>query len=170
VNYGFNTSIPGAYQSLGIGFAPDSVFGFGGEQQLISTWGMRGAFNHNWDPYWSSALYGAYAAVRYNDNSKALMCGVGGVGGTVRTALSLGGGVITNCDPDYNIAQLGFITRWTPVKNLTFSADFVWSHIDQKYSGTTFAGTNPVLAKPLQLYELRDQDTYQLLIRAQRNW
>lgn len=167
VNYGGSTSIAGVYQGLGIGFAPDSVFGIGGEQQLVSTWGMRGAFNHNWDPYWSSAIYGAYASVRYNDNAKFLMCGVGGVGGSVRAALGAG---LVNCDPDYNIAQLGFITRWTPVKNLTFSADFTYSHLDQKYSGTTGAGANAALAKPVGLYELRDQDTYQMLIRAQRNW
>ncbi|MFO1108399.1 MAG: porin [Bradyrhizobium sp.] len=167
VIYGGGTTIAGTYQSLGIGFAPDSVFGVGGQQELVQTWGMRGAFNHNWDPYWSSSLYGAYAAVRYTDNAKTLMCGVGGVGGTVRGALGAG---LTNCDPDYSIAQLGFITRWTPVKNLTFSADFVYTRLDQKYAGVTGAGANAVVAKPVGAYELRDQDTYQMLIRAQRNW
>ena len=54
------------------------------QQQLIQTWGMRGGFTHNWDPYWNSGIYGAYAAVQYNDTSKALICGVGGVGGTLR--------------------------------------------------------------------------------------
>src|SRR6185437_14218734 len=59
------TSLAGAYQSVGIGVAPDSVFSAGGQQQLIQTWGMRGAFNHNFDPYWSGAIYGAFAAVHY---------------------------------------------------------------------------------------------------------
>jgi Porin subfamily len=26
------------------------------------------------------------------------------------------------CNPDFNVSQLGVVTRWTPVKNLTFSA------------------------------------------------
>ena len=164
------TGLAGAYQSIGIGFAPDSVFAPGGSQQLVQTWGMRGAFNHNWNPYWSSAIYGAYAAVSYNDTSKALMCGVGGVGGTVRAALTAGGGFLTSCNPDYNIAQIGAITRWTPVKNLTFSADFVYTNIDQKYAGVTAAGANAGIGKPAAFYELKDQNTYQLLLRAQRNW
>ncbi|WP_061026973.1 porin [Bradyrhizobium sp. CCH5-F6] len=162
------TGVAGAYQSLGIAFAPDAVYAPGGDLQLVETWGMRGGFTHNWDPYWNTGIYGAYAAVRYNGASKTLMCGVGGVGGTVRAALGAAG--LTNCDPDYNIAQLGVITRWTPVKNLTFSADFTYTRLDQKYSGVTGAGANAAVGKPVAAYELKDQDTYQLLLRAQRNW
>ena len=171
VVYG-GTGLAGAYQSIGIGFAPDTVFAVGGDQQLIQTWGMRGGFNHNWDPYWSSSLYGAWAAVRYNDTSKVLMCGIGGVGGTVRAALNAGGGVLTNCNPDYQIAQLGVVTRWTPVKNLTFSADVTFTNIDQNYSGVVgTAGANASLGKPAGVvYELKDQNTLQALFRVQRNW
>ena len=57
------TGLLGVYQSVGLGFAPDTVFAAGTQQSSIQTWGMRGAFNHNWDPYWSSSLYGAFAAV-----------------------------------------------------------------------------------------------------------
>jgi hypothetical protein len=103
----------------------------------------------------------------FNDTSKTLMCGVPGVSiGTVQA--SLGGGV-TACNPDYNIAQLGFITRWTPVKNLTFSADLTWTHLDQKYAGTALVNGTAV-GKPLATYTLADQDTLLLLLRAQRNW
>jgi hypothetical protein len=41
-------------------------------------------------------------------------------------------GLVGRCNPDFNIAQLGFITRWTPVKNLTFSGDLTWTRLDQK--------------------------------------
>src|SRR4051794_39404458 len=116
------TSLVGAYQSVGLGVAPDTVFGTGTQQQLVQTWGMRGAFTHNWNPFWNTALYGAFAAVSYNDNAKTLLCGTAGIG--LRTAAA--GAVLTNCNPDYNIGQLGLITRWTPVKNLTFSADFTY--------------------------------------------
>lgn len=151
-----------AYQSVGFGFAPDTVFGSGGSQQLVQTWGMRGAYTHNWNTHWSSSIYGAYAAVTYNDTAKALMCGPGG---TVLVHLSAG----STCDPDYNIAQLGFITRWTPVRNLTFSADATWIHLDQRYSGF-FDAASTAIAKPATDYELKNQDTALLLLRAQRNW
>jgi hypothetical protein len=156
----------GAYQSVGFGTAPDTVFAAGGEQQLVQTWGMRGGYTHNWNPYWNTSIYGAYAQVHYNDESKSLICGVGGVGGSFRITNAL----IGTCDPDYNIAQLGTITRWTPVKNLTFSADFTYTHLDQKMEGTILPVANNGIGKPSAVYELRDQDTVLLLLRAQRNW
>ncbi len=157
------TSVPGAYQSLGLGFASDTVFAAGTSQQLVQTWGMRGAFNHNWDPYWSSSLYGAYAAVSYNGTAKALICSTPGIGFAAQAGL-------TTCNPDYNIGQLGFITRWTPVKNLTFSGDLTWTHLDQKYAGTLTLPANASVAKPAGVYEMKNQDTVTLLLRAQRNF
>jgi hypothetical protein len=166
------TGIIGGYQSVGFGFAPDTVFATGTGQQSIKTWGMRGAYTHNWDPFWNSSIYGAYAGVTYNDTAKTLICGVGGVtGGSIRTILNPAGSgtSITSCNPDYNIAQLGFITRWTPVKNLTFSADYTFTHLDQKSVGTVSAASASV-GKPAAIYELRDQNTSLILLRAQRNW
>ncbi len=161
-----STGVPGNYGSIGIGFAPDTVFALGGSQQMIQTWGFRGGGTHNWNAYWNSSIYGAYASIHYNDTAKGLMCGVNGGTGTIQAAFGAG---ITTCDPDYNIAQIGFITRWTPVKNLTFSADLTYTHLDQKYAGTA-AVNGTAVGKPNALYTLADQDTLLLLLRAQRNW
>ena len=147
---------------VGFGFAPDAVFAPGGSLQLIETWGMRGAFNHNWSPTWSSSLFGAYATVNYNGTSKALMCGVGGT-----VAANLGAG--STCNPDYNIGQIGANLRWTPVKNLTFTAEAVYSMLDQKYSGTVVLPANTA-GKPAGAYTLGDQDTWTVMLRAQRVW
>jgi hypothetical protein len=60
------------------------------------------------------------------------------------------------------------VTRWTPVKNLTFSVDVLWAQLDQKYSG---AITLPAVAtKPAAVYEFKDQNTVSALFRVQRNW
>jgi hypothetical protein len=165
------TNLAGAYQSVGFGIAPDSVFGNGTSQSLVQTWGMRGAFNHNFDPYWSGAIYGAFASIHYDGLGQSLICGVGGVGGSFRATTGLAGigGAAAVCNPDYNIGQLGGIIRWTPVKNLTFSADLTYTHLDQKMSGTVLAPSGSV-GKPATVYELKDQDTLLLLLRAQRNW
>ncbi|HKU06549.1 MAG TPA: porin [Bradyrhizobium sp.] len=163
------TSNPLNYGSIGFASAPDAVFtgtSAGNQSQLenIKTWGFRGAYTHNWDPYWNTAIYGAYAGVSYGDLGKATIC----------AALANGGGAgqtgITTCNPDFNIGQVGIITRWTPVKNLTFSADFTWSHLDQKYAGVWNGAANNGAAKPAANYELKDQDSLTLLIRAQRNF
>src|SRR5882672_11264879 len=63
-----------AYQSVGFGATTDGVFlpianGGTGDIKLTEAYGIRGAFNHNWDPYWSSSLFGSYSAVRYNGSN-----------------------------------------------------------------------------------------------------
>ncbi|MEA2881698.1 MAG: hypothetical protein QOH32_954 [Bradyrhizobium sp.] len=167
----YSGSGTGAYQSVGFGIAPDTVFAAGTSQQLVQTWGMRGGYTHNWNPFWNSSIYGAYAEVRYNGMSKDLICGVGGVGGSFRNTLAPAGSgaAVATCNPDYNIAQLGFVTRWTPVKNLSFIADVTYSHLDQKMAGTVVA-PSATIGKPTAIYELKDQDTILLLLRAQRNF
>ena len=78
------------------------------------------------------------------------------------------GAGLTTCNPDYNIGQLGFITRWTPVKGLTFSADLTWSHIDTKMAGL-ITTSNAAIGKPLAAYDMKSEDNLLLLLRAQRN-
>ena len=66
------------------------------------------------------------------------------------------------------MSQLGGNIRWTPVKNLTFTAEAQWLHLDQKFTGT--ATLRPTAPKPTAVYEFRDQDTVRLQVRAQRNF
>jgi len=165
--------LAGAYQSVGYGFAPDTVFGMlpdgtNSSQQAVTTWGFRGAYAHNWDPYWRTSIYGAYAAVSYNGTAKTLICGNGTAAyrGSFGSQLSAN---LTTCNPDYNIAQLGLATGWTPVKNLTFTADLTYTMLDQKMVGTVNAASAGI-GKPAATYELKDQNTLTLMLRAQRNW
>ncbi len=164
-----STGLPGAYQSLGFAAASDAVFeGIGAtapnatQLQLTTTWGFRGGFNHNWDPYWSSSLYGAYAAVKYNGTATAMIC-------NNITPFLVAGSV---CNPSFNVWQVGAVTRWTPVKNLTFSVDVLYQGLDQKYSGAVALPATVVVPTkpPGATYEFKDQSTVSMLIRAQRNW
>jgi hypothetical protein len=159
-----STNLAGAYQSVGLGVSPDSVFAAGTSQQLVSTWGFRGAYTHNWNPYWNTSIYGAFASVMYNGAAKTLICNTPGIGFGVAAAAG-----VTSCNPDYNIGQIGLITRWTPVKNLTFSGDVTFTNLDQKMSGVLVA-PSATIGKPALNYELKDQNTVTLLLRAQRNW
>jgi hypothetical protein len=54
------TGLPGVYQSVGIGVVTDAIYlpltSCGdGSLKLTKSWGVRGVFNHNWDPYWSTS-------------------------------------------------------------------------------------------------------------------
>ncbi len=173
-----------AYQSVGFGGTSDGVYfpGVGGTGGIIltSAWGVRGAFNHNWDPYWSTSLWGSYASVRYdggaNDNilglgtttAKGAYCAGFAASHTGQAAAGNATGNYT-CNPDFNIAQVGVVTRWTPVKNLTFSAEVGAFFLDQKMSGS-FIAPAATAPKPNTLYEFKDQSTVFLNVRAQRNF
>ncbi|MCK1663481.1 porin [Bradyrhizobium sp. 151] len=159
------TGVPGAYQSVGLAGLSDSVFVTGSGQQLTSTYGIMGAYTHNWNPYWNTALYGGWAAVRYNTTAKGYICGA------IVPTLALSSGV-AGCNPDFDYGVVGVITRWSPVKNLTFSADLAYAILDQKYAGgsTVSLPLQSSLAKPAAPYELKDQGAITLLLRAQRNW
>ena len=63
------TSVPAPTRAsaLRLRLTPSTCTGAGIGTADHQTWGIRGAFNHNWDPYWNSALYGAYAAVQYGN-------------------------------------------------------------------------------------------------------
>src|SRR4051794_23641477 len=155
-----------AYQSIGFGATTDAVFlpafaGGDGSLHLTESYGIRGAFTHNWDPHWSTSVYGSYSAVRYDGAAKAYICANYT---TPAKAISAD----YSCNPDYNVSQLGIVTRWVPVKNLTFSAEVQWFHLDQKFTGTAILAA--AAPKPTTRYEFKDQDAVQLQVRAQRNF
>ena len=60
------------------------------------------------------------------------------------------------------------VTRWTPVKNLTFSGEVGAFFLDQKMSGAAFLTAGA--PKPTALYEFKDQSTVFLNVRVQRNF
>jgi hypothetical protein len=171
---------PGAYQSIGLGVTTDAVWvpagigGSDGQLKLTKAWGFRGAFNHNWDPYWSTSLFGSIASVRYDgtvgdlNSAKGQYCAAFAIG-------HAGQGVTYTCDPNFTTSQLGVVTRWTPVKNLTFSAEVQWFHLDQKMGvgpglTTSTSAFSPGAPKPSTTYEFKDQDAVSLNVRVQRNF
>ncbi|MCP1909487.1 hypothetical protein J2R96_001967 [Bradyrhizobium elkanii] len=160
-----SAGVPRAYQSIGLAGASDAVFVTGSGMELTTTYGVQGGYTHNWNPHWNTSVFGAWAAVRYNGASKNYICSAF-VGN-----LALSSGVV-GCNPDFNYSVIGTATRWTPVKNLTFTAELDYAMLDQKYaSGSTV--TLPLQAgigKPNAVYELKNQSAVSLLLRAQRVW
>jgi hypothetical protein len=63
---------------------------------------------------------------------------------------------------------VGVVTRWTPVKNLTFSVDLQYFSLDQNFAGT--ATLTPSAPKPTALYEFKDQNALMAQVRLQKNW
>jgi Porin subfamily len=156
----------GSAGSIGFGATSDGVYlptasGGDGNIHLTTSYGIRGAFNHNWDPYWSSSLFGGMGWVRYDGTAQAEYCAAYG-------AAVAGQGVTYTCNPNYSVAMLGTVTRWTPVKNLTFSAEATWFHLNQGFSGS--ATFTPGAPQPTQTWSYKNQDTLSLNVRVQRNF
>ncbi|CAL78219.1 Conserved hypothetical protein; putative signal peptide; putative porin precursor [Bradyrhizobium sp. ORS 278] len=157
------TGVAGAYQSVGFAGISDGVFGAGGSIETTKSWGFRGGYTHNWNPNWATAIYGGYAGLSYTSNAKALICA---------NFVAAYGAATATCNPDFNFGVVGINTVWTPVKNLAFTADLSWSRLDQKYTGTIAvpASSYSTFAKPAATYELKDQNSLTLMLRAQRTF
>ena len=110
--------------------------GADGNLHLTSAWGLRGAYNHNWDPYWSSSLFGSYSQVHYDNTAKFFICS------TFTAARVTNPSLDYSCNPDFNVAMAGIVTRWTPVTNLTFSAEVLYFNLDQKFTGSATFDTD----------------------------
>lgn len=156
----------GAYQSVGFGFTSDGVFGggaagdatTGSSIQKTQAWGLRGAYTHNWNPYWQTNLFGSYAALNYNGTATAMYC----AGYRARVAGTYG------CDPNFAVYQVGLRTGWTPVKNLTLSAEVMYAYLDQNFDGA--AVMSPGGTKPTAVYSFGDQGTTSVNFRIQRSF
>jgi hypothetical protein len=152
--------------SVGFGATSDgtwlpTAFGGDGTIHLTTSWGIRGAFNHNWDPYWSTSFWGGAGWVRFDSTGASELC--------QNLAISVPGqGVTYHCNPNFVAAMAGVVTRWTPVRNLTFSAEVGWFHLSSSMSG--FATFSPGAPQPTQTWFFKDQDTAYLNMRVQRNF
>jgi hypothetical protein len=171
----FSGSGIGAYQSLGFGATTDAVYlptisGGTGDLKLTTAWGFRGAFNHNWDPFWSTSVWGSWSGVHYDGSSTDITTAKGQYCFSYIASNHLTAANTSNfsCNPDFNVGMVGVTTRWTPVKNLTFSAEALWMVLDQKFTGTALL--TPTAPKPTAVYEYKDQNTVSFNVRAQRNF
>jgi hypothetical protein len=148
-----------------IGAISDGVFGGAGNQQiqLTNSWGARTAYNHNWDPYWSSSLFAAVVGLQYNNTAKTLWCH------TYALAATNFSGVST-CDPGFTLWQVGTVTRWTPVKNLTFSTEVMYAQLDTQMRGTVVGAQTSAFPTSAGAYTYKNQGTVEVEFRAQRNF
>jgi hypothetical protein len=177
--YMYGNGPTGSAGKLAIGAITDGVYsggpgnsGVGGTQvQLTQGLGIRGAFNHNWSPEWSSSLFGGAAQLSYNNTSKSIWCAgyvasVAGPGGTLLPG--------STCNPGFTMSEIGLVTRWTPVKNLTFSTEVLYAYLHTNMTGSV-TGT-PSSAFPLQQgtaaspYVFGDKGTVSFNARVQRNF
>jgi len=159
-------SLPGAYGGFASGALFDAVYGPAGSSlQLTKVWGVRASYLHNWSPNWETGVFGGYTNVDYNPTATAFIQGALPAG----NVLSNGAGAY---NPDFKIWQVGTRTAWTPVRNLTFSGELLYTYIDQSNTGTVLASVGgPGGGLPgATLYQFKDQGVFTGNFRVRRTW
>ena len=135
--------------------------------------------------YDKSDYEGGIAALHYNDTAKALWCaafdGATPFGGPLGAGFAISGTPVTGgiagvgpgykCDPGFTMSQVGLVTRWTPVKNLTFSGEVLYSYLKTNMAGEVQGTLTSAFPTPAAAtYLFGNQSTVSFNLRAQRNF
>jgi hypothetical protein len=123
-------------------------------------------------------LFGGIARLSYNNTAKTLFCNTystaagAAIAGTGLFTNGGGGGgaVVGTCDPGFTISEIGLVTRWTPVKNLTFSAEALYAYLKTNMSGTVTGTPSSTQALPNTTYNYGNNGNASLSLRVQRNF
>jgi hypothetical protein len=161
--------------TVGFGYVLDGVFAPGGSIQQSDTWEVSAFYEHYWNVAWRTSVFGSYSHISYGDAGNALLGAAfspaGGRLGSSSAAAATGtnAGSIsgTTNNFDFAVAQIGTRTAWTPVQNLTLSAEFTYSRLDQNLGGT-YTGTATGL--PAQTYQIKDQNLYNGSVQILRSF
>ena len=160
--------------SLGFGYILDGVFATGGQVIQSSAWEVSAYYEHYWTPSWRTSVFGNYSHISYGDAGNSLLMSAfsggttGGLGTNSSSSAATSAGTLAATGSfDLGLAQIGTKTSWTPVKNLTLSAEFIYSHLDQNLTGT-YTGTASGL--PKQTYTLKDQNAYNGALQILRSF
>lgn len=163
--------------TLGFGYVLDGVFAPGGQIQQSSAWEVSAFYEHYWNPAWRTSLFGNYSHISYGDAGNALMMAAfsgataGGPGfNSSSTAAARAGVLAATGSFDLGYAQVGTRTAWTPVRNLTLSAEFTYSRLDQNLSGTYTVAGPGVAGKGPSAYVLRDQNLFNGAVQILRSF
>jgi hypothetical protein len=132
-----SNTAPGA--TIGFGYVLDGLYSgttaaTGTSISLSNAWEVSAFYEHYWNPAWRTSLFGNYSAISYGSGAQtaAFIAALGTAGQNPATGIF----TITNGTVNTSWAQVGTRTAWMPVKDLTFSAEFLYSRLMPKATGT----------------------------------
>jgi Porin subfamily len=159
----------------------------GGQIELTTAWAFRGGFTHNWTPQWSSSIFGSWTQISYDGNAKSSICnalsvrlpGTNNIAQGVGVARpqaappansSAGASLGYSCDPDWGVAQIGGRVAWTPVKNLTFSTEVMYTNLMQNMVGQAYMNPASTSGRNSGIYDFANQGTIGGYFRVERQF
>ena len=169
---GSNLGSPSLFASnnqIALGVITDGVFVNGGQFQLTTTWTAGAGYEHFWLPNVSTAVYGTYTQVRYNDTviNDRLFCGNASanvVNQNIRVATSV------RCDPGFNYWTVGMVNNWYPVAGFRLAVDVLYTRVETAFEGQTVTLSKTVGLRPTGNYTAKDLGNLSVVFRAQRSF
>jgi Porin subfamily len=151
----------GAGNTVALGFITDGVYLNRSQIELTTTWTAGAGYEHFWLPNVSTAVYGAYTQVRYDD-------AVINTGGFCPSGQSVQ--VIGRCDPGFNFWALGAVTNWYPVAGFRLAVDVLWTQVQTAFDGQVITLAKAQGARPTGAYTAKDLGILSVTFRAQRSF
>jgi hypothetical protein len=163
----FRTSGNGPTGTLAFGEVIDGIYSGtnslnGTNISLSNAWEVSAFYEHYWNPAWRTSLFGNYSGISY-----------GAAGSTLAALLpgTTGAFAFTSTNNlDFTVAQVGTRTAWTPVKDLTISAEFLYSRLMPKATGT-FTNVSAISGAPAgAVYNIGAQNVYNGAVQILRSF
>jgi len=167
---GSNLSSPGLFgagNTVALGVITDGVFVNGGQFELTTTWTAGGGYEHFWLPNFSTAVYGTYTQVRYDDTviNSNMFCGTSPA--VAQNIIPTSG---TRCDPGFNFWTVGAVTNWYPVAGFRLAVDVLYTRVETAFDGQTVSLSKTTGLRPTGNYTAKDLGILAVTFRAQRSF
>jgi hypothetical protein len=161
----FGYVLDGVYSGLGTAASPGTAI------TLSNSWEVSAFYEHYWNPAWRTSVFGNYSAISYGAGSAGLMANLASATPLTGHIAGAGGVGAATGNMNFAMAEIGTKTSWTPVKDLTFSAEFIYSRLIQNLNGTfvTNAGGVPGAAAGT-VYTLGNQNVYNGSVQVLRSF
>jgi Porin subfamily len=161
--------------TMAFGYVLDGVYGgataaTGTSISLSSAWEVTAFYEHYWNPAWRTSIFANYSSISYGATADALLIAnlssaLPTTGHFVPTVGTKGGSM------KFATAQVGTKTAWTPVKDLTFSAEFIYSRLYNNLNGTYVTAAGGIPGAPAgQAYALTNQNVYNGAVQVLRSF
>jgi porin-like protein len=140
----------------------------GSSIQKSDAWDVSAYYEHYWTPNWRTSVFGSYSKISYGSGNAALLAAFNGAAPTATNVLA---GTALGGTFNLGIAQIGTRTAWTPVQNLTLSAEFLYTRLNQNLTGSVIA--TAVSGNPAPIggsFVPKDQSLYNGAVQIQRSF
>jgi hypothetical protein len=163
-NMAFGYVLDGVYSGLGTAASP------GTDIRLSNAWEVSAFYEHYWNPAWRTSVFGNYSSISYGATADAAL--IANLSSALPTSGHFAATPGTNGGSmKFATAQVGTKTSWAPVKDLTFSAEFIYSRLINNLNGSfvTAAGGVPGTATGTT-YTLSNQNVYNGAVQVLRSF